>query len=49
MRESTIKAVRKAMSLCQPSKTKTKIIKKLWKMESHSKSLQPSTTSADHK
>ena len=33
MRQSTIKAVRKAMALCQPSKTKTKIIKKLWKVE----------------
>lgn len=49
MRQSTIKAVRKAMSLCQPSKTKTKIIKKLWKIESHSKNLQPSTTSNDPK
>jgi hypothetical protein len=33
MRQSTIKAVRKAMALCADSKTKTKIIKKLWKIE----------------
>ena len=39
MRQSTIKAVRKAMSLCQPSKTKTKIIKKLWKIELKQKAI----------
>lgn len=49
MRQSTIKAVRKAMSLCQPSKTKTKIIKKLWKIESQLKSSKPSTTTNDPK
>jgi len=49
MRQSTIKAVRKAMALCADSKTKTKIIKKLWKIESHSKSSKPSTTTNDPK
>ena len=33
MNPKTISVIRKAMSLCQPSKTKTKIIKKLWKIE----------------
>jgi len=49
MNPKTIYVIRKAMSLCQPSKTKTKIIKKLWKIESHSKSSPTSTTSNDPK
>lgn len=33
MTPKTISIIRKAMSLCADSKTKTKIIKKLWKIE----------------
>jgi len=33
MTPKTISIIRKAMALCADSKTKTKIIKKLWKIE----------------
>jgi len=49
MTPKTISIIRKAMALCADSKTKTKIIKKLWKIESHSKSSKPSTTFNDPK